>query len=819
MEQKTTTHSEPWTELVQALMILMMLCWLAAAPVIVMGALSALTGYSPKAVAMLGGVEAPGLLPKWATGALATLVTLLAEMVIFVPVWLLTRKRARWNWAGGVSAALVVWSLYQALWAVGGIPFSDKPSGTAALRLALTCPFLLIVMLTSRSLTAWRKPSLSTMLVALGVAACVLIPWLVLGALGTPYFTAMALVRALVNGLGEEIIFRGLLMLWLTRTTKYPLLAAAVSLLAYVAAQPGYVLPLGDWFVLGRLVMALGLGLLTTELFARGSLWPAILVHVAFEFGPWAFVDWRTRASLPHPAVFESLAIALAFGLALWWGRLLWNAIVARSTSRFPPLTFHLLPPTVFALLCLLVAASAYVTWGHPGFYRDGFLIILKEQADVSHAYTITDRQARVEYVYRTLVETAERTQAPIRAELDRRGVRYRPYYIINMIRVDDCTDLLGLFARRDDVAQVIVNPNNRVTRYSESMSMYGLSSPASGIAWNIRAVGADRVWKLNVTGQGIVVAGADTGVDWTHPAIRSQYRGWNGSSANHNYNWYDAWNDTPAPWDDYGHGTHTIGTVVGDDGQGSRIGMAPDAQWIACRNMRLGLGNPGAYAACMEFFLAPFPLGGDPFRDGRPDLAPHVINNSWGCPDYEGCAPDTLERAVENLRAAGIMMVVSAGNDGPGCSTVKDPAAIYDASFTVGAENASGQIASFSSRGPARGGLKPDVTAPGENVYSAVPGGGYLPSPGTSMAGPHVAGLVALMWSANPKLIGDIDLTEDIIRRTAHPRYVEAACDPLAQTGSVCGCGDDTPTSLPNNVYGYGFIDALQAVQQAMRR
>jgi len=240
---------------------------------------------------------------------------------------------------------------------------------------------------------------------------------------------------------------------------------------------------------------------------------------------------------------------------------------------------------------------------------------------------------------------------------------------------------------------------------------------------------------------------------------------------------------------------------------------------------MRRGFGNPGAYAECMEFFLAPYPLGGDPFRDGRVQLAPHVVNNSWGCPEFEGCATDTLRLAVEALRAAGIMMVVSAGNDGPACASAAVPPANYDAAFSVGATDNSGQVASFSSRGPAGELIKPDVSAPGSNIRSSLPGGGYGTASGTSMAGPHVAGLVALLWSADPGLIGEVDATEALICRTARPRPVVGACSASEPSGPfaallanpICACGG--VTGSPNNVYGCGVIDAAAAVQAALEK
>jgi subtilisin family serine protease len=345
-----------------------------------------------------------------------------------------------------------------------------------------------------------------------------------------------------------------------------------------------------------------------------------------------------------------------------------------------------------------------------------------------------------------------------------------------------------------------------------------------AGAQPNLEAIHAAEAWNLGVTGEGIVVAGQDSGYDWTHPALKLHYRGWDGQTANHDYNWHDAWDDTAVPFDDDNHGTHTLGTVLGDDGGANHTGVAPGARWIGCRNMRRGIGNPGSYAECMEFFLAPYPHGGDPFTAGDVTMAPHVINNSWGCPPEEGCSADTLEAAVEALRAAGIMMVVSAGNEGPACDSVTAPPADFDASFSVGATDDNGTVVGFSSRGPVGDLLKPDVSAPGYEVRSSIPGGMYGSASGTSMAGPHVTGLVALIWSANPDLIGDIDATEALICRTATPKPIDNACaaadaaltDPLGlEEGSSCTCG--SVTGAPNNVYGCGVINADAAVRAAL--
>jgi subtilisin family serine protease len=247
------------------------------------------------------------------------------------------------------------------------------------------------------------------------------------------------------------------------------------------------------------------------------------------------------------------------------------------------------------------------------------------------------------------------------------------------------------------------------------------------------------------------------------------------------------------------------MGTMVGETAT-QQIGMAPGARWIGCRNMEQGWGTPATYTECYEWFIAPYPIGGNPMTDGDPARAPHVINNSWSCLEVEGCtADDVLLAVVEAVRAAGIVTVHSAGNTGSNCGSVENPAAIYDASFTVGATNEEDNIAGFSSRGPvlADGSArrKPDIVAPGTGVESSYPGG-YASLSGTSMAAPHVAGLVALLISAEPSLAGDVDALETAITQTA-----------LHLTSDE-GCGGDTPTSVPNNVYGWGRIDALAAYE-----
>lgn len=440
------------------------------------------------------------------------------------------------------------------------------------------------------------------------------------------------------------------------------------------------------------------------------------------------------------------------------------------------------------------------------------FILFLTQQADLQEAASLMTKEARGMYVYAMLSAVAEREQRPLISLLQEAKVAYRPFWIANMIWVRGDLALLQKLAQMPAVAYVYANPHLMLPQPPVSQPLE-LSVPAE-IEWNIERVQVPLVWSAGILGQNVIIGAQDTGYDWQHPALQNQYRGWTGSTANHNYNWHDAIHsgggvcqaDSPEPCDDNNHGTHTLGTMVGDDGNGNQIGMAPAAQWIGCRNMDQGIGTPITYSECFQWFVAPTDLND---QNPNPSQAPHVINNSWSCPTSEGCGDVTiLQTVVENVRAAGIVVVASAGNSGPSCATINQPPAIYDASFTVGATNTLDQITSFSSRGPATINeltlIKPDVVAPGQNIRSALPGGSYGTKQGTSMASPHVVGLVALLISANPSLAGQVERIEQIIRQTAVP----------IENSQVC----DTPANqIPNNVFGYGLIQAWNAYQLAI--
>lgn len=436
-------------------------------------------------------------------------------------------------------------------------------------------------------------------------------------------------------------------------------------------------------------------------------------------------------------------------------------------------------------------------------------LIVLKEQADLGGAASLRGKRAKGRYVFEQLRAAARRSQGPVLDVLAKEGRPARSFWIVNMIQAELDAGALRRTALAPGIARIVPNP-----RVAPDLPAPEQSPQLAPLAaeWNVAKVRAPELWTNGIDGSGVVVAGQDTGYAWAHPALKHAYRGWDGTNADHNFNWHDAihsgggvcGHDTKAPCDDQQHGTHTMGTMVGDDGLGNQIGVAPGARWIGCRNMDQGNGTPATYSECFQWFLAPTDTND---LNPDPDRAPDVINNSWSCPPSEGCTdPLVLKTVVENVRAAGIFVVVSAGNYGSACSSVQDPPAIYEAVLSVGNVTSADAISSSSSRGPVTidgsGRMKPNVSAPGSNIRSSIPASGYGSMNGTSMAGPHVAGLVALILDAHPGLRGEIDRIENLIERT---------CVPL--TNAEQTCGGISGTNVPNNTFGWGRIDAVEAV------
>lgn len=639
---------------------------------------------------------------------------------------------------------------------------------------------------------------------ALAAAAFAILPWLACGALGSPLDTLLAVLAGLAFGL-----FAGFLLdFWLIsrqpgRDVLFDGFAAGVALLV-LASGFGF-----DGSQLLLMIALPALGFAAVLLGRRG------LAETGERRGGWTAPAVLLGVAAAAPlALFDADELTLLLGLPGEGETLTWALLAAALAALVGWLVGLALPPLsalagrrapdVLAaggpLAAWGLALFVYLVVGQPGFYGERLFVILREQADVAAARGISDRAERVGYVYETLVDRARASQADLRRTLDALRVSYRPYYLVNALEVDGGPFLRFYLASRSEVDRVLDSPHLRPLPVERPIATGEAPSP-SEVPWNIATLGADRVWaEFGVTGKGIVVGQSDSGVQGDHPALRDGYRGREGGD---DYNWLDPWNHTPRPTDVSGHGTHTLGSALGRGG----IGVAPEAEWFACVNLGRNLGNPSFYIDCMQFMLAPYPQGGDPFTDGDPRRAAHVVNNSWACPPLEGCDADSLRPAVDALRAGGIFVVASAGNEGPACGSVSDPIAIYDGSLTVGAVDAAGDVAPFSSRGPVTvdgsGRAKPDLLAPGVDVLSAFPGGTYTALAGTSMAGPHVAGVVALLWSARPDLIGDVERTEQILFATASP-----------YTGVLEDCHSG---GVPNNVYGYGVVDAHAAVRKAL--
>ncbi|PWR05895.1 peptidase S8 [Micromonospora acroterricola] len=663
-------------------------------------------------------------------------------------------------------------------------------------------------------------------LLAVAAGLALLLPWAWLGALGGLLETVLALLAAAALGLLAASLLDA--TFWSRFAVGRPPrparlvlvggLVAGVTLLLLAAAtgQSGAQLPAlltlpPVAFALAALWAATWHAAGTTDTpdpatdtpgpaaaaVRAGRVATAWLVGLA-ALGPLAFTDPEEITLLLVGTRDVPFWVAAAAGAGLAVAVLVaivYAVLLARSTSRTPNRRVAALT----AMVLLVAVGVVDLGPGQPGLYGERLLVVLREQADLTGLPAGTPgragRDARAVEVYRRLVSTADRSQADLRRDLGRLRLDLVPYYLVNAVEVDGGPAVRAWLARRPEVARVLVSQRLRPLPAPAGQSR-GTAPAPTGPEWNIRQLGADRVWsQLGVTGAGIVVGSSDSGVDGAHPALRSGFRGGDDS-------WYDPWDGTRTPTDQGGHGTHTVGSAVGRGG----IGVAPDAQWVGCVNLDRNLGSPALYLECLQFILAPFPAGGDPFTDGKPERAPQVLTNSWGCPAIEGCDRNVLRPATAALDAAGIFVVAAAGNTGPWCGSIDDPPAPYADVLTVGAVDAQRRVAEFSSRGPVAGGPgKPDVLAPGVGVVSAMPGGGYAALDGTSMATPQVAGVVALMWSANPALVGDLARTRQILRDTATP-----AVPTYRSKDPTDACGG------PANVTGAGQVDAYAAVRAA---
>ncbi|MFD4831174.1 S8 family serine peptidase [Streptomyces uncialis] len=426
---------------------------------------------------------------------------------------------------------------------------------------------------------------------------------------------------------------------------------------------------------------------------------------------------------------------------------------------------------------------------------RATFWVTLAEEADPSAARRARDKTAKGRTLLAAKQNHARETQAPLKALLDGAGVRHESFWVTNTLKVTADEALARKIAARPEVASLaaddpVVLPD----------PLPGDGKPrVNAVEWNIDRINAPRVWsEFGARGENVVVATIDSGVQLGHPALHDRYRGLKADGGyDHAYNWYDpGWVCGPTkPCDNTGHGTHVMGTMVGDGGPDHTIGVAPGATWIAAKGCEDTRCTRESLLRSGEWMIAPTDTNG---LNPRPDLAPHIVNSSWG----NSSSDPWFKPVVQAWRDAGIFPAMSSGNSGSQCQATGSPGG-YATTYSSGAFDANNAIASFSARGSGEeGAVKPNLAAPGVDVRSAWSDGTYRPLSGTSMATPHTAATVALIWSAAPSLRGDVAETERLLNRTA-----------IDTEDLSCG---GTPER--NNVWGEGRLDAHAAVSAAPR-
>lgn len=401
------------------------------------------------------------------------------------------------------------------------------------------------------------------------------------------------------------------------------------------------------------------------------------------------------------------------------------------------------------------------------------------------------------------LKTTANKTQKNVVAYLKDHAITdYESYHITNAIVVTATEDVAKEIAKFKEVSMVI--PNHKIKAVDPVVKAND-AKLSSGVLKNVGMLNTIPLWEEGITGEGIVIGSLDSGAQWDHPAIKNNYRGYNpaNGTVNHKGNFYDPISGIEEAYDDDGHGTHTIGTMVGYIPEGTDvpipeledvfIGVAPKAKWISAKILdAAGEGTTDDLLAAAQWMLAP---GGDPTK------APDVVNNSWGFPGLDPIEDldEFFRDVINHWRDAGIFPVFAAGNEVPGVvepieGSVSAPAA-YPEAFAVGAVDMDEKLADFSLRGPSPyGETKPEVVAAGVGIISAYPGNSYAQSNGTSMAAPAVAGVVALLLQAYP------DAT------------IKAMEDALTSTAKTL-TNDEYPKS-PNNGFGHGLVNAAAAAE-----
>jgi subtilisin family serine protease len=398
-------------------------------------------------------------------------------------------------------------------------------------------------------------------------------------------------------------------------------------------------------------------------------------------------------------------------------------------------------------------------------------IVTLRQQADLSRV-AASGQAARQGGVIGALQSTANATQGRVKNLLRTRqnqgSVRsFASFWIFNGFSVTATADVINELARQPDVFSIT----------SDGLDIVPAVTGTPGD--NLTAVNAPALWSMGFTGQGVVVASMDTGVDASHPDLAARYRGGTNS-------WFDPYGQHPTtPTDLIGHGTWTTGIMVGGDSSGTVIGVAPDAQWIAVKMFNdQGGSTTTAIHQGFQWLL-------DPDQNPATADAPQIVNNSWTYAN-PGCFMD-FEPDLQSLRAAGILPVFAAGNGGPSGNTSYSPANNPSA-LAVGAIDNTGQIYAYSSRGPSTcigyNGPYPAIVAPGVNIQTTGLFGSYYTDSGTSFAAPHVTGGLALLLSAFPNL------------------------SPDEETRALINSAVDLGALGPDDIFGYGKLDVLAAYQ-----
>ncbi|PAE40345.1 S8 family serine peptidase [Bacillus sp. 7884-1] len=367
-------------------------------------------------------------------------------------------------------------------------------------------------------------------------------------------------------------------------------------------------------------------------------------------------------------------------------------------------------------------------------------------------------------------------------------------YYIVNAVSFTSTKEVLQEVAAFPEVNHIYLNERHALPKPKTS----GVQKLTNELPWNLEKIQAKKAWEKGLDGSGVVIATFDTGVDVNHPSLKNQYRGLNADGTlTHTFNWLDLAGDSPAPMDSFGHGTHVTGTMVGYDPEtGMRTGVAPGARWIAVR----AFSEDGALDTDLlkagEWLLAPW----DEKGTLHPEMAPDIINNSWG---GSSTLNEWFRSVVKAWVAADITPVFAAGNH-DGMTTPVGPGSIvnpanYPETVAVGSTDSANRISSFSLRGPSPYGgseIKPDLVAPGEAILSTLPNNEYGLSYGTSMAAPHVSGAIAILKQMQP------NMPIDKLKETLYAGLI-----PLSDS--------DYPSS-PNDAYGRGLLDLTGMVKSA---